>query len=122
MLRLDRTKKYLSVEARWPISAICTHPLADAGRLPVVERLARAAAGGSSDENAPAWHSERPMAERCHSFVKVLQQCATVKVSEELLLLVHEVHVGKNPKLHLAFNAFGFLVLKLRLRGLDLEL
>ena len=53
MLRLDRTKKYLSVEARWP-PKLCTHPLADVETPPVVEHLARAAASGSSDENAPS--------------------------------------------------------------------
>ena len=53
MLRLDRTKKYLSVEARWP-PKLLTHPLADVEKLPVVEHLARAAAGRSSDENAPS--------------------------------------------------------------------
>ena len=53
MLRLDTTKKYLSVDARWP-PKLLTHPLADAEKLPVVEHLARAAAGGSSDENAPS--------------------------------------------------------------------
>ena len=114
MLRLDRTKKYVSVEA--------THPLVDVGRLPVIEHLARAAAGGSSDENAPAWHSERPVAEPCHSVVKILHQCASVKVSEELLLLVRDVVLEEDTTLQLALNALGFLVLKLRLRGLDLEL
>ena len=122
MLRLDRTKKYLSVEARWPISAICTHPRVDVGRLPVVEHLARAAAGGSSDENAPAWHSERPVAEPCHSVVKILQQCAIAKVSEELPILARDVVPDKDTTLQLAVNAFGFLVSKLRLRGLHLEL
>ena len=122
MLRLDRTKKYLSVEARWPISAICTHPRVDVGRLPVVEHLARAAAGGSSDENAPAWHSERPVADPCHSVVKILQQCATGKVSEELLLLVRDVVLEEDTTLQLALNALGFFVLKLRLRCLGLEL
>ena len=45
-----------------------------------------------------------------------------MKVSEKLLPLVHEVLLGKDPTLHLAFNALGFSELKLRLRGLDLEL
>ena len=111
---LERTNKYLSVEA--------THPRVDVGRLPVVEHLARAAAGGSSDENAPAGHSERPVAEPCHSVVKFLQQCATGKISEKLLLLVRDVVLEEDTTLHLAFDALGFLVLKLRLRGLDLEL
>ena len=109
MLRLDKTNKYVSVEARWPISAICTQPRVDVGRLPVVEHLARAAAGGSSDENAPAWHSERPVAEPCHSVVKILQQCATGKVSEELLLLVRDVVLEEDTTLQLALNALGSL-------------
>ena len=62
------------------------------------------------------------MAEHCHSVVKILQQCATGKVSEELLLLVRDVVLEEDTTLHLAFNALGFLVLKLRLIGLDLEL
>ena len=114
MLRLDRTNKYLSVEA--------THPPLDVGWLPVIEHLARAAAGGSSDENAPAWHSERPVAEPCHSVVKILQQCAIAKVSEELPILARDVVPDKDTTLQLAVNAFGFLVSKLRLRGLHLEL
>ena len=114
MLRLDRTKKYLSVEA--------THPPVDVGWLPVIEHLARAAAGGSSDENAPAWHSERPVAEPCHSVVTIWQQCAIGKVSEELLLLPRDVVPEEDTTLQLAVNALGFLVSKLRLRGLHLEL
>ena len=101
MLRLERTNKYFSVEARWPISAICTHPRVDVGRLPVVEHLARAA---------------------CHNVVKILQQCAIGKVSEELLLLVRDVVLEEDTTLQLALNALGFFVLKLRLRGLGLEL
>ena len=112
MLRLDRTKKYLSVEARWPISAICTHPRVDVGRLPVVEHLARAAAGGSSDENAPAWHSERPVAELCHSVVKILQQCATGKVSEELLLLVRDVALEEDTHAAACRECVGLLCIE----------
>ena len=114
MLRLDKTKTYVSVEA--------THPPVDVGWLPVIEHLARAAAGGSSDENAPAGHSERPVAEPCHSVVKISQQCATGKVSEELLLIVRDVVLEEDTTLQLALNALGFFVLKLRLRGLGLEL
>ena len=55
-------------------------------------------------------------------FSEVPKQCATVKVSEKLLLLVHEILLEEDPTLHLAFNALGFSELKLRLRGLDLEL
>ena len=114
MLRLDTTNKYLSVEA--------THPPVDVGWLPVIEHLARAAAGGSSDGNAPAWHSERPVAEPCDRVVTILQQCAIGKVSEELLLLARDVVLEEDATLQLAVNALGFLVSKLRLRGLHLEL
>ena len=54
--------------------------------------------------------------------IKILQQCAIGKVSEELLLLVRDVVLEEDTTLQLAVNALGFLVLKLRLRGLDLEL
>ena len=62
------------------------------------------------------------MPERNNSFVEVPKKRATVKVSEELLLLVDDVLLEEEPTLHLAFNALGFSELKLRLRGLDLEL
>ena len=62
------------------------------------------------------------MAEPCRSVVKILQQCAIGKVSEELLLLARDVVLEEDTTLQLAVNALGFLVSKLRLRGLHLEL
>ena len=62
------------------------------------------------------------MAEPCHSVVKILQQCATGKVSEELLILVRDVVLEEDTTPQLALNALGFFVSKLRLRGLHLEL
>ena len=62
------------------------------------------------------------MAEPCHSVVTILQQCAIGKVSEELLLLARDVVLEEDTTLQLAVNALGFLVSKLRLRGLHLEL
>ena len=62
------------------------------------------------------------MTEFCHSVVKISQQCAIGKVSEELLLLVRDVILEEDTTLQLALNALGTLVLKLCLRGVDFEL
>ena len=89
-----------------------THPPVDVGWLQIMEHLARAAAGKSSDAHAPAWHSERPVAGFDHSGVAILQQCAIGNVSEKLLLLARHAVLEKDTTLQLAVNAVGFLVSK----------
>ena len=118
MLWLDRTKKYLSVDARWP-PKLCTHPLAAVVSLQIVEHLARAVAVFFRRmRNTAASQPQKVYLHRTGQEDQLSQDfsaCYTLKVNREagMLHFPDRILVGAQGRVSVA----SFTVLVLPLSG-----